>query len=48
MLTQESSKEFTCPRAFKILFSPFTAKISVKQGLVSNLVTMTSGRRNKD
>lgn len=47
MLTQESSKEFTCPRAFKI-FSPFTAKISVKQGLVSNLVTMTSGRRNKD
>lgn len=43
MLTQESSKEFTCPRAFKIWFSPFTAKISVKQGLISNLVTMTSG-----
>lgn len=48
MLKGGDGKEFTCPRAFKKLFYPITAKLLVKQGLMSNPMTIISGRRNKD
>lgn len=48
MLREESGEEFTCPRAFKTLLYPITAKLSVKQGFISNPMTIISGRRNKD